>query len=202
MANDLALPLPDELVPDEAPASLSDIALDDAHMAYARERWPDKSESMQAYNVRRSIWGKLRSRQRHPDDPNRSVFGGPQPRSGPKTPNKAIGQALVEHVESRQKEVLDAAMAPLDPASGATAMERHKAALGLAKHAREEAREKRDADAFARLTDDEVRKSAAEEIVGMLLNEEISMDDLKTMMGGGSIIDAKAITPEQQTLQA
>lgn len=170
-------PFDESLMPAHEPAALGDIALTEQHMAYAAERWPDVTEKMQAYRIRQAIWARFQISKPHPDDPTRRLLGGPQPNSGPKA-KKAIGAAIVEEFEGRQREVLDAIAAPLDSDSGATPMERHKAGMNIAKHAREEQREQREADLYARLTEDEVRRSYAKMIADAVKSGEISMEDI------------------------
>lgn len=178
------IPFDPAWMPDEQPATLADVVLTDELVDYARRRWPDKSDAMRSFQVRRSVWQRFETAKPHPDDPGRRAFGGAQPRSGPSKEKRAIGRAIVEHFEGRQKEVLDAIGAPLGPDSGATPMERHRAGMAIATHAREESKEQREADAFARLTDDEIRLAAAKEFVGMLRAGDVTLEQLERMLSG------------------
>lgn len=192
------------LMPSEQPDGMLDIELTEPLMDYARRRWVDKSEAQRAYYVRKMVWQIWETQKPHPDDPGRRKFGGAQPKSGPSREKRAIGRAIVEHFEGRQKEVLDAIGAPLSPNSGATVMERHRAGMAIATHAREESKEQREADAFARLTDDEIRLAAAQEFVGMLRAGDVTLDQLERMLKGEpdadeaiDIDDADVVEQEQ-----
>lgn len=166
----------ESLMPAEEPAELAGIELTEAHMVFARRKWPEASEKMQAYRMRQSIWVRFQNRKPHPEDPGRKLLGGAQPGSGRK--RAPIGRAIVEHFEARTKEVLDAIAAPLDPHSDATSMERHRAGMNIAKHAREEQKEQREADDYARKTDDEVKLEFARMLADMVRNGELSADDI------------------------
>lgn len=163
-------------MPAEEPSALAEIVLSSQLLDYARRRWPDASARMQQYRVRQAIWAKIQHRKEHPDGTGRRLLGGSQPGSGRK-PTKAIGTALVEAAESRQKEIIDAAFAPLSPEND-NLFERHKAAMNIAKHAREEAREAREADDYARKTDDEIRRETARMFAEMIRSGELSVDDI------------------------
>lgn len=167
----------EELMPAEQPASMSEIVLDQRHMEYAAKRWPDASIKQRENFVRKSIWVRFEHRKPHPDDPGRRALGGPQPNSG-RRPRKALGTAIVEHFEGRTTEILNAIAAPLSKDSNATDMERHKAGMNIAKHAREEEREKREADDYARKTDDEVRREFAAHLANMVRTGELSVEDI------------------------
>lgn len=167
--------LDDSLIPDEEPSSLSEIQLTEAHMRYAMQRWPDVTPKMRQYRMRQAIWAKFQHMKPHPDDPGRKMLGGPQPNSGRK-PVKAIGTAIVEHFEARQKEVLDAIGSALDPTVDPAI--RHKAGMNIAKHAREEAREQRDADEYARSTDDDIRRQFAKMLADAVAAGEITVEDI------------------------
>lgn len=186
----------DSLMPQDAPEALGEIELTEAHLSYGEKRWPDASDSMRRYRVRQVIWVRLQHQQPHPDDPNRKLLGGPQPNSGRKTANKEIGRALVEAAQSRQKEVVDAAFSALDPREDASL--RHKAAMNLAKHERDMAKEEREADLYARMTDAEVRRGFAEMLADMVRNGDLSIEDI------GDIIDgtAEEIQPAGEIEQA
>lgn len=175
-------PLPDELLPDPLPEAIGEIVLTDAHLSYARIRWPEESVKQQRYRVKRSIWAKCQALRPHPDDPNRRAFGGAQPGAGPK--RKAIGRAIVEHFEERTKEVLDAIAAPLSKTSGATPMERHRAGMNIAEHARREEKEKREADEYTRLTDDEARTEYAKVLAEAIRSGQVSLDDITNIIDG------------------
>lgn len=194
-------PFDEALMPAEKPATVSDIELDVRHWEYARERWPDVSESMQAWRMRQCIWARFKHAEPATDDPNRRAFGGPQPRSG--RPKKSIGEAIVEHFQSRTREVINAIAAPLDKDSGATAMERHKAGMNIAKHEREVAREQREADLFARLTEAEVRENAALELIKMIEDGDVKMEELQALLQGETItVEAEDITEAQPVLNS
>lgn len=125
--------------------------------------------------VRRVLWAHYLHSQSHTEDPGRAMFGGPQPGSG-NTKNRSIGSAIVEHFEGRTKEILDAMAAPLGP--GNDVMDRHKAAMNIAKHAREEAKEAREADQYDRMTDDEVRREFAAMLAKAVRDGEISIEQI------------------------
>lgn len=183
----------ESLMPAEQPAELALIQLDERHMEYARARWPDASERMQQYRVRQTIWVRFEHRKPHPDDPTRRRLGGPQPNSGRRV-TKAIGAAIVEHFEGRQKEVLDAIAAPLDPNSGASAMERHKAGMNIAKHAREERAMEIVEDEYARKTDDDVALEFAREMAQMVRSGELSLQDIQRMADAeGEVVEEQSV---------
>lgn len=182
----------ESMMPVDEPEKITDIELDERHLVYGQLRWPDKSERMQAYNVRRVIWAKFLHRRTHPDDPDRKMLGGPQPGAGRK-PTKALGAAIVEAAESRRKEIEDAVFSPL--ARGNDPIDRHKAAMNILKHAREERREDREADEYARKTDEEARREFAQMLAEMIRNGDLSEEDLK------NVVDSTAVEiPENRQL--
>lgn len=168
-------PFDESLMPAEEPAALAEIVLDERHLAYARKRWPDASERMQHYRVRQAIWIRFQTAKPHPDDPTRRKVGGVQPGGGRRV-TKQVGAALVEAAQARQKEVIDAAFAPLS--NGNDPMDRHKAAMNIAKLEREERAMEIVEDEYARKTNEDVLKEAAAIFVEMVRNGELSLDDI------------------------
>jgi hypothetical protein len=168
-------PFDESLMPAEQPEEMRLIELDERHWEYARRRWPKASTEMQAYRMRQSIWVRFEHQKPHPEDPNRRRLGGPQPNSGRRV-NKRLGEALLEEAQRRQKEVIDAAFAPLSEDNDDWV--RHKAAMRLAEHEREERKMEIIEDDYARRTDDDIRKEAAAVFLEMLASGEISLEDL------------------------
>lgn len=175
MASD-PVPFDETLMPAEQPASLAQIELTERHLAYAQQRWPDASEKMQQYRMRQAIWVRFEHAKPHPEDPNRKKLGGPQPNSGRRV-QKRIGEALVEAAQMRQKEIVDAAFAPLEP--GNDAMTRHKAAMNLARHEREERAMDIVEDEYARKTQEDITREAAEVFAQMIRDGELSLEDIE-----------------------
>lgn len=194
------LPIPDDLLPAEPPEREAEIEVTEQHMEWARKRWPDASDRQRSNWVRKSIMTKMMGRRQHPDDPNRSLFGGAQPRSGPK-PMKALGARLVEEAESRYNELRDALWAPIPLGSQASDMERHRAADVIIKHVREEKKELREADAYARLTDDEARREYAKMLAEMVKTGDLSMDDIMASVVDGSAVEDADVIDEGHRLE-
>lgn len=165
----------ESLMPETEPASLGEIVLDDRHLRFAVARWPSETPRMQKYRVRQAIWARIQHRKPHPDDPGRRLLGGPQPGSGPKM-RRRTGQALVEEAQKRQKEVIDAAFAPL--AEDVDPMQRHKAAMNIVRNEREERVLDIAEDEYARKTTDEIRREAAQVLADMVRDGEIKIEEI------------------------
>lgn len=175
MADDDRPEFDESLLPEEDPPTFQDIVIDERHRRYAAQRWPSESLKMQEVRVKQAIWARVRHRQPHPDDPNRRLLGGPQPNSGPKV-TKRTGQAIVEEAQKRQKEITDAVFAPL--AESNDPMIRHKAAMNIAKHERDERAMDITEDEYARKTTDEIRREAAQMFAQMVRSGELSLEDI------------------------
>ena len=148
---------------------------------------------MQQYRVRQVMWAIFEHDKPHPEDPNRRRLGGVQPRSGPKTAAKQLGKNLVERAQNRFKEIEDAAFAPLHPSNDP--MDRHKAAMNLAKLEREERQMEIIEDDYARKTEDEVRGEAALLLLGMVKKGQINLADL--VPDDDEIVEAEVVQQPQ-----
>jgi hypothetical protein len=166
--------LPAEL-PTEPP-KYADIVLDEGQIAEARRDYPDVSEGKAIHYKKLSILAKMRHAYVDPST-GRHFFGGPQPNSGRKS-TKRIGEALVEAAQGRHKEIVDAAFAPIAKDSGADPIQRHKAALNLAKLEREERALDMAEDEFVRKTEDEVRSDATKVLAKMVATGKLSLEDI------------------------
>lgn len=164
--------LPAEL-PKEPP-KYADIVLTPEQEREAREQYPDVSEKQAIHRKKLSVLATLKHQYVDPTT-GRAVFGGPQPNSGRKA-TKRIGEALVEAAQGRHKEIVDAAFAPIS--QGNDPMERHKAAMNIVKHEREQAKLDMAEDEFARKSEDEVRGDAVNLFVKMVMNGDLSLADI------------------------
>lgn len=183
MGGDVDQPLPPE------PPKYEDIVLTPEQEAEARERWPDYSPARAYQYMRLSVLAHLKKQYVDPTT-GRALFGGPQPNSGRKA-TKRIGAALVEAAQGRQKEVIDAAFAPL--AEGNDPMDRHKAALNLARHEQKEREMDIVEDEYARKTDADVRRDFARVVAEMVRSGQLSPEDL--FEGSAELIDERQLPP-------
>lgn len=162
----------------------ADVVLTPEQEVEAAERWPDASKKKQIVNMKHSIVATLRHKIVADDGTGRRVFGGPQPGSGRP---KRLDETLVAAAESRQKEIIDAAFAPLSP--GNPAMDRHRAAMNLAREAREVREQERRDDELDGASKDDLIKGATAVIAELLRSGEISVDDLDRIVDA-DVVDA------------
>ncbi|MBA2724711.1 MAG: hypothetical protein H0U53_01870 [Actinobacteria bacterium] len=189
MGDPIKHPFDMELMPPVEPPSLNEVVLDERHLAYARLRWPDAAPKSQIYWCKQVIWAHFQKDKPHPDDPTgqRKKFGGRQPGGGAHV-NKRAGIALVEAAQGRQKELIDAAFAPIGPRNDP--MDRHRAAMNIYKQEREERAMEIVEDEYARKTNEEVTREAAALFAEMFRNGEISLSD---------IVDATAVDLDDES---
>lgn len=178
--------LPAEL-PTEPP-KYADITLTPEQEREAYEQYPEDSPAKALHRKRLSILATLRHQYVDPST-GRHAFGGAQPNAGRK-PTKRIGEALVEAAQGRHKEVVDAAFSALQP--GNDAMVRHRAAMNIARHEREERAMDMAEDEFARKTEDEVRGDATKLLAKMVREGRLSVEDILS----SSKVDAEADAEE------
>lgn len=189
------VPFDESLMPATEPEKLGDIVLDERHLAYAAQRWSDKSASMQRYRMRQAIWARIQHSKPHPDDPTRSRLGGVQPGSGRK-PTLRLGQAMVEAAQNRQREIVDAAFSALKP--GLDEGLRHKAAMNIARLEREERQLEIVEDEYSRRTDDDVKRDFASRLADMIRKGDLSMDDIQDLAKAKQdVTDAEVVEPAQ-----
>lgn len=167
--------------------SLDEIDLTPEQVAEAAQRWPQFSAARQAQYMRMSILAHIKHQQVVDPETGRRAFGGPQPGGGPHK-NKRIGQALLDEAQSRHREIINAAFAPLGP--GNTPMDRHKAAMNIARHELLERQQEIIDDEYARKSDDEIRVEAAKLLASMIRAGQLDKDIIN-----GSATD---ITDQQQ----
>lgn len=166
----------DDQLPAELPADppkYADIELTSEQIEEARKRYPDASEAKAIHFMKLSVLANFKKHYTTPD--GRRLFGGAQPNAGRKA-TKRIGEAIVEAAQGRHKEVVDAAFSALDSKEDASL--RHKAAMNIARHEREERVLDMQEDEFARKTEDEVRSDAAKLLTALVQDGKISLDDI------------------------
>lgn len=160
----------------------ADIVLTDEDIKAADERWPDASPLMRLHWKKQSILATLRHQIVADPETGQRLFGGVQPNSGRK---KRMDEKLVDACDSRQKEIIDAAFAPLGP--GNPAMDRHRAAMNLTREAREVREQERKDDELDRSSKEDLIAEAAPIIAQMIRDGSISLN------GSGEIVDAEAV---------
>lgn len=141
-----------------------DIVLTAEQVDEARATWPDAAPGHQLHWMKSRILVKLRHEVVVDPMTGRRAFGGPQPGSKP----KRIDESIVEAADNRRQELIDAAFAPINGGAGVTPMDRHRAALNIAREAREVR--------AMEMQEDELAKASGEDLereVAKLLLEQI-----------------------------
>jgi hypothetical protein len=164
-----------------------DIVLTEQQVEEARREWPEKSENQQIHFMKSRVLVQLRNQVILPD--GRRAFGGAQRNQEQIERKKRLDEALVAAAEERQQEIIDAAFAPLAP--GNDVMDRHKAAITLAREAREVRRMEMEEDALEGASEEDLARIVAKELAKALRTGQI--ESLSSLLAAGEITDATVI---------
>lgn len=162
----------------------TDIVLTAEQMDAAKVEWPDAHPNHQIHYMKSRILAKMRHECVIDPVTGRRFFGGPQ---GGGRKNKRIDESIVEAADTRRQELIDAAFAPINGGVGVTPMDRHRAALNIAKEAREVR--------AMEMAEDDLSKASGEDLqreVAKLLLEQIREGKLDVSSLSG-IVDANVV---------
>jgi hypothetical protein len=185
--------VPARLVNGELP-KYSDVILSPEQIKEAQEIWPDAKGktpeaklALQIRNMRMRILNQMRHQIILPD--GRRAFGGAQD-TRPKH-KKRIDESLIEAADNRVQEIIDAAFSALD--SKLSPEIRHKAAMNIAKEAREVRKQQVIEDEIARASGEDLTLMAAEILAERIQAGELSIEDIFKSGKKEKIIDADVI---------
>jgi hypothetical protein len=167
--------------------TLADIVLTPQESAEADRRWPDDEEKKRYLRMRQSVLARLKHSIVADPKTGRRLFGGPQPSNGGGYKMKTLGATLVHAVQDRQQEIVDAAFSPL--ARGNDPMDRHRAAMNLAKFEHEQRQQEILEDEYERKSAEEIKSEAVEMFLEMIRSGDLSLDDLE----GREVVDAELV---------
>lgn len=155
-----------------------DVVLTAEQVEEAAREWPNKSSTQQIHYMRSRIFAKLRHSIVLDPVSGTRAFGGVQAGQGAK--KKRIDESLVAAADDRVQEIIDAAFSPLSP--GNPSMDRHRAALNIAREAREVKAMQIQEDELAKSSGEDLAVEAASIVAAMIRNGDLDLNDLSVMV--------------------
>lgn len=155
-----------------------DIVLTAEQIEEAAREWPDVSQKRQLHYMRSRIYAKMRHSIVLDPVTGTRAFGGVQAGQGAK--KKRVDESLVAAADSRVQEIIDAAFSPLSDKN--PAMDRHRAAMNLAREAREVRAMEIQEDDLAKSSGEDLAVEAASIVAAMIRNGALDLNDLSVMV--------------------